>query len=492
MRLRFDKTDFLTLVFLGAVSICWYFGKAGDKKKPDDNRMLVSVSGDVDGHAYVDLGLPSGTKWATVNVGAHTNDDCGSFFSWGETDSWKNYDTLTHIGKSADLVALDSVSDAAYVNWGTNWRMPSDEEQKELLDGCYWNWVDDEKSLLVGLLGTSKTNGNTIFLPVTGFSTSTNRNTISFNKPRDGFYLSSVLGAYPDSAFVFSFSEYKKARIVYGCCSDGFCVRAVVNDGTEKHTVSFYVDDFLICRKRVSVGADASIPDDEPPSLYGCKFLGWSDSSFTNVQKDLVVNARFQTKKKTEGGAMVSGQVCGHEYVDLGLASGTLWATCNVGGKAPSDYGDYFAWGETKNKDEYNMRSYKWYNYVDDLKELLPADDAASVNWGGKWRMPTSLHLKELYDGCFWTRVCDFNHSHVSGWVGQSKKNGNYIFLPAAGSYYGRELRLLGNAGFYLSSSIGVNKNHVDILYFTDSNMNWGSMEGRRFWGSSVRPVCFP
>ena len=54
-----------------------------------------------------------------------------------------------------------------------------------------------------------------------------------------------------------------------------------------------------------------------------------------------------------------------HEWVDLGLPSGTLWATCNIGANAPEDYGDYFAWGETKPKDNYDLNNYKWYNHDD-------------------------------------------------------------------------------------------------------------------------------
>ena len=96
-----------------------------------------------------------------------------------------------------------------------------------------------------------------------------------------------------------------------------------------------------------------------------------------------------------------------HAYVDLGLPSGLLWATCNVGANNPQDYGDYFAWGETTPKDFYSWSNYKYcrgyeqltkyctmsdygYNgYTDNLTTLLPEDDAATVNWGDGWRMPT-------------------------------------------------------------------------------------------------------
>ena len=103
-----------------------------------------------------------------------------------------------------------------------------------------------------------------------------------------------------------------------------------------------------------------------------------------------------------------------HEYVDLGLPSGTLWATCNIGASTPEDYGDHFAWGETAPKDYYDWFTYKWYNgsygtltkyntdsyygTVDNKTKLDSEDDAAYVNWGPQWRMPTVEQQKELIE----------------------------------------------------------------------------------------------
>lgn len=114
----------------------------------------------------------------------------------------------------------------------------------------------------------------------------------------------------------------------------------------------------------------------------------------------------------------VSGTHNGHDYVDLGLPSGLLWATCNIGVKHPEDYGDYFAWGETKPKDVYNWSTYKYAykdtdttfvltkycdfpengkdGFVDNKYVLDPEDDAAQVIWGGGWRMPTIDEIQEL------------------------------------------------------------------------------------------------
>ena len=104
-------------------------------------------------------------------------------------------------------------------------------------------------------------------------------------------------------------------------------------------------------------------------------------------------------------------------YVDLGLPSGTLWATCNVGAYTPEGRGEYFAWGETETKDSYSWSNYKWcygtydsmnkyfsnYGYatVDNKETLDLEDDAAYVNWGEDWRMPTSEEMEELYSNCY-------------------------------------------------------------------------------------------
>ena len=138
-----------------------------------------------------------------------------------------------------------------------------------------------------------------------------------------------------------------------------------------------------------------------------------------------------------------------HAWVDLGLPSGTLWATCNVGAEAPEDYGDYFAWGETEPKDYFaDWGTYKWsrgrgkmtkyctdshYGYdgfVDNKTELDPEDDAAYVNWGPMWRMPTKEQHDELRTTCTWTWT---TQNGVNGAL-FSGPNGNTLFLPAAGS----------------------------------------------------------
>ena len=193
-----------------------------------------------------------------------------------------------------------------------------------------------------------------------------------------------------------------------------------------------------------------------------------------------------------------------HEYVDLGLPSGTLWATKNVGAKSPEDYGSYFAWGETSTKSSYDWSTYKYckgsddsltkYNTnsscgtVDNKRELDLSDDAAYVNWGPEWRMPSENQFDELINSSYttteWTSL-----NGVEGRKIISKKNGKSIFLPAAGYRRGSSLYDAGSYGYYWSRALySGSPSHAWYLYFDSGGIctNYG---GHRGYGRSVRPV---
>ncbi|MBR2368678.1 MAG: hypothetical protein IKA83_00815 [Paludibacteraceae bacterium] len=172
----------------------------------------------------------------------------------------------------------------------------------------------------------------------------------------------------------------------------------------------------------------------------------------------------------------------GHEWVDLGLPSGTKWATMNVGAESPEDYGDYFAWGETTPKSSYTDSN---YNYSSNPTTLPLDRDAAYTNWGTSWRMPTNAELKELKDNCTWTRT---TQNGVKGYKVTSKTNGNSIFLPAAGYRSSSDLGGAGSNGDYWSSSLDSDYSYCAYyLYFNSSYVDGGGSS--RFCGRSVRPV---
>ena len=122
------------------------------------------------GHAYVDLGLPSGLKWATCNVGATTPEGYGDYFAWGETATKSEYTSENYAyTETSEILPLSN--DAVVVNMGGEWRMPTYEEQTELRTECTWTWTDDYNGTgVAGRIVTSKINGNSIFLPAAGCS----------------------------------------------------------------------------------------------------------------------------------------------------------------------------------------------------------------------------------------------------------------------------------------------------------------------------------
>ena len=192
-----------------------------------------------------------------------------------------------------------------------------------------------------------------------------------------------------------------------------------------------------------------------------------------------------------------------HEWVDLGLPSGTLWATMNVGAKTPEEYGDYFAWGETAPMDYYGWSTYKWCNgseatmtkyctnssygyngFVDNKTELEPEDDAAYVNWGPSWRMPSKEQQDELRMNCTWTWTTQngVNGQLVTG------PNGNTLFFPAAGFRVTESLNYAGTYGLCWSRTLGdgisgaaydLNYDLVRVYYSSDY----------RYYGFTVRAV---
>ena len=192
-----------------------------------------------------------------------------------------------------------------------------------------------------------------------------------------------------------------------------------------------------------------------------------------------------------------------HEWVDLGLPSGTLWATCNVGANSPEEYGDYYAWGETTTKGTYDWSTYKHckgpddtmtkyctssnYGTVDYKPELEPSDDAATANWGSGWQMPSREQFKELYNSSYTTTTW----TTLNGKYGRkitSKSNANSIFLPAAGYRDDTGLNNPGSGGYYWSRSLETTYSiNAYKLYFDSSYVRTGF--DSRCYGQSVRPV---
>ena len=224
-----------------------------------------------------------------------------------------------------------------------------------------------------------------------------------------------------------------------------------------------------------------------------------------------------------------SGTENGHDYVDLGLTSGTKWATANVGASKPQDYGNYYAWGETAPKSDYNWETYKYANgdyykltkycndsdngnngFTDSKTTLDLSDDAAYVNWGGKWRMPTRTQQDELINQCYWVWTESYNNSNVKGYIVYKAKTSSdkgvkiyedetpsssyklsdaHIFLPAACYRIPGGLDDAVSNGAYWSSSLDTDVTYgawsVSFCSYDVSSFGYGD----RYYGLSVRAV---
>ncbi|MBQ0103532.1 MAG: hypothetical protein KBS99_05100 [Prevotellaceae bacterium] len=172
-------------------------------------------------HEGIDLGLPSGLKWASCNVGADKPEDYGYYLAWGESSEKVEYNSSTYFDldnghyqkytERSAAVVLDSVDDAAHVNWGGNWRMPTREDVWELMDNCDWSW-----ETLNGVNGCrikSRTNGNSIFLPAAGEIQEKEYNGIDI---AGRYWTSTLSGGYP---YYLAFYQKKGSTVEKFCSS---------------------------------------------------------------------------------------------------------------------------------------------------------------------------------------------------------------------------------------------------------------------------------
>ena len=199
--------------------------------------------------------------------------------------------------------------------------------------------------------------------------------------------------------------------------------------------------------------------------------LGSDVTNMKKAAKDFIATLRGGNSSNGS-----NGQLNGHDWVDLGLPSRLKWATCNVGASQPTDYGNYYAWGETTTKSSYTEGN---YTYSDNPDTLPSTDDAATSNWGEGWRMPTEDEFVELRNNCTWKWK---TKSRVKG-IEITGPNGNSIFLPAAGSRDESGLSQDTYVGRYWLSS-------CQSLAEVDSDGCWLSNYGYHYYGLTVRAVC--
>lgn len=417
----------------------------------------------------IDLGLPSGLKWASCNLGATSPEETGFYFAWAETRTketgyhWLDYKYGTNIevtkyNHTDGLVVLDALDDDATVYLGRKWRMPTNAELQELIDGCDW-----EKTTLgghAGFLGKSRINGKTLFLPASGQVEGGNEFSI-YGEGEYGIYWSSELKppgtVATDAYYLFFYDEDIAVSSGFRCC--GYQVRPVQGDLIPVESISLDRQSLA-----VSIGEPAILNAIIIPDGASLQYIHWSSNN-EHIAAVSVGNGRVVgcsagsatiTAKSENGGYTAKCQVTVKspsypvpEAIDLGLPSGLKWASFNLGASKPEEFGVYFAWGETWPNGTYSHAAYslcdgdltklkKYVLYsehgtVDNLTTLEASDDAAAVILKGSWRMPTKDDFQELLDNCDCVAA---RVNGVPGYQFTSKMNGKSLFLPAAGAGY--------------------------------------------------------
>ena len=433
--------------------------------------------------SVVDLGLPSGTKWAKMNIGAKLPADYGDYFAWGSItpnadkdiqdsleDMWGDeaYDVII---KSIDIITANPDFDAATAIWGSAWRIPTRTDFKELREECEWVWtsyttVDGENVPGYKVIGS---NGNTIFLPAAGYRSEGTREDVNIK----GYYIDNKTG------FVFEQSHRGNGELEY---NDQASIRPVVSSTewksidwkNRKKLVNHVVDSIAAYQAYVNSQAykDSVAAYEAYVNSQAYKDSVAAYEAYVNSQayKDSVAAYRQAYADSVFNVLALQTSI---KAVDLGLS--VKWANMNVGANSPVDYGDYFAWGETKPKAEYteeNSLTYEKEEFNFDIAGNVKYD-AARANWGGKWKMPTSAQMQELVDNCTWTWIpsskLDAAGNTIKGYVVSNcaAGNTNSIFLPAAGYRSGSDLEGAGSDGFYWSSTPrGGNSEGAYGLYF--------------------------
>lgn len=410
----------------------------------------------IDSSQYVDLGLPSGTLWATSNAGASKPTESGYAGQWGDRGNsdyceskWELYghgiNTLISQGITYHNGNLMPYFDQANYAKGSKWRTPTQREMKELLDGCVMRWDTIDK--VPGARFVSKTNNNSLFIPAAGYFLGSSR---EYNKERQltyGYYWTGSVVKNSVKSYALVFSKGDGAKIVEHSRYEGYYTRPVVN--LSKYDVCFYKDGEIIHREK-------------------------------SLNVDSIVTKYFSEKE--------------NDYADLGLPSGTLWAKKNLNAKSEYDFGSFHAWGDTAIRNNFNeskwndMTKYKLKDslVVDEFYRLNPKYDIVTNIMGEDWRMPTEFEFSELIANC---DVKSDKVKGVRGYTFVSKINGDSIFLPDAKYVAGdKYTTYLANVA-YLTSTVDYAPRVVTTSYAQGTGKPLSINGGYFSFGYPIRPV---
>ena len=379
--------------------------------------------------APVDLGLPSGTLWAAGNIGAELPWETGKYFAWGETTGYTGEQVTSGVRK------FDRPS---YTASSISADLTLEQDAAHVNLGGNWQMPTSDyyQELIDNCIYSYHYNYKGTGVTCAIFKSMVNSNELVI--PGTGYY---------------SFSRLSDKNNAF-CWSSSWIHPEFANIGRGDYRFD--------------------------PKYYYYRYHG--------------INVRAIIPGSRTPGSGI-GTENNYKYVDLGLPSGLKWATCNVGANSPEEYGLYFAWGETTGYTGEQVTSgVRMFDRASYTASSISADltleqDAAHVNLGGNWRMPTKAEYQELIDNCDITWVSNYKDKGIAGYLFTSKINRNSVFFPAAG--YGNDsyVPAAPTAGNYWSASWYSSSDAMEFG-FTYNYFSLGTGSTSRHFGESVRGVC--
>ncbi len=478
---------------MGANAQGFYLYKNGIKQTFYSNNVdsIVFFSNEeINGIEAVDLGLPNKTLWSTVNVGANVPEEIGNFYSWGEVKVKNTYALGEYaFYKNNAYERLGVISggeyDAATLSFGNKWRMPTMKEASELNDYCFWTPVEVNGVAGVRITGQ---NGNSIFIPNSG-------------------YKSGVKSIATNDVYLWCGEEANDAEAYYilaksdetvrtdACISKyfGLPIRPVISNRVSPYSpisiVNSQASNILYFTATLSTmyvynaeikgeefgfkvykkGSEEVVVDAKANHIEDYSFSadveGLEDDCEYSFVPYIKVNGVEYLGVATEFKTLLDPSN-GHAYVDLGLPSGILWATMNLGANEVGDFGNEYRFASivpaTNDESPQETTPYyvsqelytKYWNESSNyLLELEPEDDAAHVTWGGNWRIPSEKDIQELIENCTIETAGAMNSdgSSQNCWAIKGP-NGNKIYIPYILNVNGWAICELGTRNINLSS----------------------------------------
>ena len=453
----------------------------------------------------VDLGLPSGIRWASCNVGATTPEGYGYYFAWGETESKKDYSWTTYkyanVGEryhykftkyctdasSGDngfidnKTVLEPEDDAATANWGDVWRMPTDAEWTELREQCTWTYTT-----LNGVYGyqvASKTNGNSIFLPVAGFRNGTS---LYLQGTRGYYSSSSLLENYSDNIWIVTFNHEEVYRHSNNR-NNGLSVRPVQDKQEEVVEPAYVAKPFTVAEGKQITFSGGNLQ-------YTRSTGTWS---FAKQQTDCLGDANITTD--TNGNTVLADTI---DLFGWGTGNNPADTSTNI-----HNYPTFNDWGTNVVGID---AAYTWrtlskaeWKYLfctrTDADQLFGFATVGSteglVILPDDWILPAGVAFTPstakglTKSGCFYSNDNGDNYTHnvytPADWL--SMESAGAVFLPAAGSRYRTDINWVQSAGNYWSSTTS-SDSLVSYLHFNNQYLIPDSYN-RRSNAFSVRLV---